>query len=164
MCEQLFCDNFQVVTMSEEDLRATILGWESGLKVERVPNPNGGDGLYYVHLSLMSPAQGQMLETGTVKVRLSAGQAEPKPSVASPATDKVSDCVMKARLVTCGLSEGRRRQMMKGKYVFSKAQIERLRKRRRLALGRTWKWPVFRSVVKTGKSVSKAEAHMEGRD
>ena len=150
-------DDFKVETMSQEELKQIITGWESGVKVEHVPSAKEGESHYYVNVLLMSPAQGEKTEPKKVVKLNTDSKVANTDKDADSAKVNMAQCVNKA-LVNCGISEGKRRRMFMGKGVYSRAKSEKFRKSQRQTVKRrSSERAVFRAAVKIGKSVSKAK-------
>ena len=153
-------DDFKVETMSQEELKQIITGWESGVKVEHVPSAKEGESHYYVNVLLMSPAQGEKTEPKKVVKLNTDSKVAITDKDADSAKVNMAQCVNKA-LVNCGISEGKRRRMFMGKGVYSRAKSERLRKSQRQTVKRrSSERAVFRGAVEIGKSVSKAKTDL----
>ena len=150
-------DDFKVETMSQEELKQIITGWESGVKVEHVPSAKEGESHYYVNVLLMSPAQGEKTEPKKVVKLSTDSKVANTDKDTDSANVKIAQCVNKT-LVNCGISEGKRRRMFMGKGVYSRAKSEKFRKSQRQTVKRrSSERAVFRAAVKIGKSVSKAK-------
>jgi len=153
-------DDFKVETMSQEELKQIITGWESGVKVEHVPSAKEGESHYYVNVLLMSPAQGEKTEPKKVVKLSTDSKVANTDKDTDSANVNMAQCVNKA-LVNCGISEGKRRRMFMGKGVYSRAKSERLRKSQRQTVKRrSSERAVFRGAVEMGKSVSKAKTDL----